>query len=73
MMGELKTRARAFWVDYQCDVCSEGVMQPTNAVCHTDLPLFVHKCSYCGMEMNFREKYPKVTYEKVIHEESYYG
>lgn len=62
-----ETPAQAFIVDYVCDQCGNGTMQPHGAVASwlTDPIQYPHKCTSCGHEQTFTERYPHTVFNPV--------
>lgn len=53
-------------VDYICDNCGQGNMEPYgNVILTCDPPRIPHKCSNCGYDQSFTERYPAVRHQRV--------
>lgn len=53
-------------VDYICDACGQGNMEPYgNEILTSYSPRFPHKCSNCGYKQSFTERYPAVRHQRV--------
>ena len=66
-MAERETRVVHYAVDYACDECRKGVMEPINFGPGVMIksPRFLHKCSACGCEQWLDQKYPEVRYRRI--------
>lgn len=64
-MAEREASAHAIYVDYVCDRCGEGLMEPHGKVAYLTDPIkFPHRCTNCGHEQSFTEKYPTIRYRR---------
>lgn len=63
-MSEQSTELKVFSVDYICDTCAEGTMQPSGVTIARDPhPLFPHACDKCGVTQIFEGvRYPLIRY-----------
>ena len=55
---------RPIQVDYRCDLCNVGFYRPNGINLTSMPPQFPHKCTKCGDEKTFTEKYPAVRYAR---------
>jgi hypothetical protein len=54
-----------YGVEYFCDKCGTGLMEPYGKVVwDVHPPLFPHKCSNCGDVQGFTERYPTVRWRR---------
>lgn len=59
-------------IKYICDNCNEGEMRPTGINdWESSPPKFQHKCTECGAEKTFEEKYPLIRYKSIEWGEFY--
>ena len=66
---EKETRLIAYRVEYICDKCGKGFMEPTGIIKTSNPPLWEHDCSnLCGNFQDFREQYPYIKYEEQENE-----
>lgn len=65
-MGEKKiAKLVPYEIQYICDKCNKGYMQPTGKVFPTSPMQIEHKCSDCDcIKCFYEEKYPKIVYER---------
>ena len=45
-------------VDEKCPTCGTGYMRPTGIVLTSNPPQYPHKCTNCGYEQTYPQKYP---------------
>lgn len=65
-MPEQRCEVTTYAVDYICDQCNKGMLEPSDNIMLTcDPPLFNHKCNNCGLTRTFNERYPKIIHERV--------
>ena len=65
-MAERRFAIKVVGVDYVCDDCGTGIMQPHGDVAWMTNPVqFPHKCSHCGATKAFPERYPTLRYERM--------
>jgi hypothetical protein len=58
-MPEKYTDCEMVFVEYQCDICSEGVCQLTNKpVFLSNPPMYIHQCNICQHEIGLTSHYP---------------
>jgi DNA replicative helicase MCM subunit Mcm2 (Cdc46/Mcm family) len=62
-MPEKKVRVKIFKLEYICDKCKKGKMEPEGTVFFTNPIQYPHVCNKCGELQNFRINYPYTTYE----------
>ncbi len=65
-MAETKTQVRTVEVQYTCDVCKDGYMEPNGVVLTSNPPQYHHTCSRCGYTVYFRYTYPRYVYEPIL-------
>jgi rubrerythrin len=58
---EVKTLA----VEWICDECGTGKMEPIGHVLLSDPPQYPHKCPHCGHRAILAQTYPTIRYERV--------
>jgi DNA-directed RNA polymerase subunit RPC12/RpoP len=52
-------------VEYVCDKCGEGLMEPHGRAAYLSDPIqFPHRCNKCGHEQAFKEQYPAVRWRR---------
>ncbi len=59
-MPEIKHKVKTYEVNYRCDECGEGEMEPTGRQHLTSPPQYPHKCNYCGAKKTFGIVYPTI-------------
>jgi hypothetical protein len=64
---ETKTELKTFKVDMVCSKCLKGRMYYILTL-FTDPEKYKHKCSHCGSEETYDEKYPKIEYSDIHFE-----
>lgn len=64
-MGIQKFEVQPVGIDYICEVCNNGYMQSGDFLT-VNPPTWKHACSSCGAEMILHEKYPTISFERVI-------
>lgn len=64
-MSERTYAVRAVGVEYTCDECQAGVMEPTGVVLASYPPQWPHQCDNCGATKNLWQKYPTIRWERV--------
>ncbi len=64
-MSEHSYSVRVIRTDYICDECKVGKMGPAGLMLTSNPPWYVHKCPNCNKEINLRNSYPVISYEKV--------
>lgn len=63
-MAEQTYEVRTVGVDYICDECRTGKMEPTGIMLPTYPPRWRHKCSHCNETADLSQQYPTVRYER---------
>lgn len=64
-MAEREVVVSPVQVEYVCDICHRGTMQPTGKTLLSDPPQYPHECSVCGYATTFRRTYPNVVLQHV--------
>ena len=59
-MSERKTPCSTYKVEYVCDMCKDGVMEPSGKTIVIDPPEYVHVCNSCGNKDSFLIRYPEI-------------
>ena len=67
-MARQEAPAEAVIVDYVCDECGSGHMQPTGSILMSDPPQWPHACSNCGTSQTFNTKYPETVFKRASQE-----
>jgi hypothetical protein len=63
-MAEHERPARTVIIQYNCDHCDAGVMEPHgNTAWFSEPPQYQHRCSNCGASATFDKRYPYVTHQ----------
>ena len=62
-MGLVRKEVKSFQVQYVCDSCNEGYMEPKGPMLMTHPPLYPHRCRNCDVTMNLKHAYPIVEME----------
>jgi len=63
-MSERRFEVTPVGVDYICDTCEKGLMNPTGVMLTSDPPKWPHRCSNCGHEVILDEKFPTIRFER---------
>jgi DNA-directed RNA polymerase subunit RPC12/RpoP len=65
IVAESKFVVMPVGVEYICDVCKAGVMLESGKPdWSAEVITFPHTCNNCGTQMNLKEKYPTVRFER---------
>jgi DNA-directed RNA polymerase subunit RPC12/RpoP len=66
-MAEKTFPLQVVGVEYECDECESGTMQPYGTVAWLTEPLqYPHRCSTCGATRGLPEKYPTVRHLRIL-------
>jgi len=63
-MSETEQEVKTYVVNYICDECGDGFMEPTGEIYLTNPPQYPHVCNKCGAKKTFNKKYP---YQRLEH------
>lgn len=64
-MSEREFKVEPYGVDYICDDCGNGKMEPNGTMLMCDPPKWQHYCEACGAMQNLANKYPEIRYRRV--------
>lgn len=67
-MAEVKTQVKTYEVQYVCDVCKDGYMEPNGIMLTSNPPKYQHSCQNCNHSVSFRVQYPRMVYEPILFE-----
>lgn len=59
-MAEREREVKTYQVDYLCDECDSGLMQPLGSVLTSSPPQYPHGCTNCGARKTFHHCYPRI-------------
>ena len=62
-MPETRREVKTYLINYICDECGDGFMEPTGKMLLTNQPGFPHQCNKCEARETFSDKYPKQVLE----------
>lgn len=65
-MAEVRTEVRTYEIQYVCDVCKDGYLEPNGITLTSHPPQHQHSCTSCGHTVSFRVIYPRMVYEPIL-------
>jgi DNA-directed RNA polymerase subunit RPC12/RpoP len=62
---ESKYEVKPVGVEYTCDKCGKGTMNPTGLIAPSQPPKYEHICSECGERALLDKQYPHIIFDRL--------